>query len=114
MLLGLPFWVWLIIIGMITYNCYITTSIASEHFDDNKSKPKVILLKAEWCGYCKKFKPEWEILTNNNNLNNKVEFITLDSEKDKEEINKYKIQGFPTILINKNNKITSYEGSRTA
>ena len=49
MLLGLPLWVWLIIFGMIMYNCYIITSVAStsEHFV-NTNKPNVILCKAEW------------------------------------------------------------------
>lgn len=114
MFFGLPFWVWLVIIGMITYNCYITTSIASEHFDENKSKPKIMLCKADWCGHCKKFKPEWDIISNDEKLNTKVDFIIYDSEKDKEQIEKYKIQGFPTILIEKAGKISSYEGPRTA
>ena len=111
MLVGLPLWVWFVIFGMIMYNCYIISS-TPEHFDNTKSQ--VVLFKAEWCSHCKRFKPEWDQLNDNQTLKNKVKFVTLDSEKDKEQIEKYNIQGFPTILINKNNKITSYEGPRTA
>ena len=72
MLVGLPLWVWFVIFGMIMYNCYIISS-TPEHFDNTKSQ--VVLFKAEWCGHCKRFKPEWDQLNDNQTLKNKVKFL---------------------------------------
>jgi thiol-disulfide isomerase/thioredoxin len=76
-------------------------------------KPELYLFKAEWCGHCNKFKPEWEKLINNDNLKNKINFITMDSEINKTEMAEWKIEGFPTIILKINNNAIEYSGNRT-
>jgi len=73
-------------------------------------KTKVYLFKADWCGHCKGFKPTWEKLQKD--LSNKFEFITMDSEKNKEEITKWDIKGFPTIIKLVGSKAEEYMGPR--
>ena len=76
----------------------------------DKNKTKVYLFYADWCGHCKGFKPTWEKLQKD--LSNKFEFITMDSEKNKEEITKWDIKGFPTIIKLVGSKAEEYMGSR--
>ena len=73
-------------------------------------KTQVYLFKAEWCGHCKGFKPTWEKIQND--LKNKYEFITIDSDKDKEQINQWAIKGFPTIIKKVGSNAEEYVGPR--
>lgn len=67
----------------------------NEGFTSNNSNDKIIVCLAEWCGYCKKFKPELiEIMKTNSNIE------LLDSEEikfKKPELQDY-VKGFPTAL----------------
>ncbi len=76
----------------------------------NKDKKTLALFKAEWCGHCKAFKSTWEELKNE--MENKVKFVTYDSEANKNEIQKFQIQGFPTLILLSGNKAVEYVGPR--
>ena len=71
----------------------------------------VILCYADWCSHCPYVK-EWFIdLVDKSPLSN-VKFIAIEEKKiPKEIINK--IGGFPTILININDSMEIYNGSRS-
>jgi thiol-disulfide isomerase/thioredoxin len=73
---------------------------------------KLYFFFADWCGYCKKFKPEWEKLKAEPNLG--IELEEVDCSNEAPALAKeYNVGGFPTlILVNGSNKVT-YEGSRT-
>ena len=75
-----------------------------------KKKPKLITFTAKWCGHCQRFQPILNELQNDKKL--KVDFINYDSELDKNIINEYKIQGYPTIMLNYKNKLIEYNGNR--
>ena len=77
------------------------------------NKPELYLFKAEWCGHCKSFKQDWEQLKNHQDVKNKINFITMDADKDKKEINDWKIEGFPTLILKKGDTATEYNGKRT-
>jgi len=77
------------------------------------TKPTLYLFKAEWCGHCNRFKSEWEKLINNDILKKEINFITMDSEINKTEMNEWKIEGFPTIILQMNNNAIEYSGNRT-
>lgn len=76
----------------------------------NQTEKTLTLIKADWCGHCKKFFPIWEELPKH--LPN-INFKVLDSEQNKEEIQKYKIAGYPSIFLEIDNKILEYTGGRT-
>ncbi len=75
-------------------------------------KKKLILFKAEWCGHCKSFKPVWEKLQKEYEKNDDVELVTYDSDNNKLEMLMYKINSFPTILLQSKKGGVEYQGQR--
>jgi thiol-disulfide isomerase/thioredoxin len=89
-----------------------------EGFEGNSGSKQVIICKADWCGHCKNAAPEFQKLVSASPITLKdgstAVVKILDADKDKSEIGKYKVRGFPTILIADGSKITEYPGDRTA
>jgi thiol-disulfide isomerase/thioredoxin len=85
-----------------------------EGFEDGIS---VVILKAAWCGHCKKAAPEFEKLVSSSPITlqngSKATVTMLDADSDKEAIAKYTVKGFPTILIGKSGNMAEYPGERT-
>jgi thiol-disulfide isomerase/thioredoxin len=81
----------------------------------NKS---VIICKADWCGHCKKAAPEFNKLLTASPITlkdgSKVTVKILDADKDKSEVSKYNVKGFPSVLIVDSGQTTEYPGERTA
>ena len=73
------------------------------------TRPKIYLFKAEWCPHCRIFKPTWDQLQKKMKS---VEFITLDSDANAREIKKFKIEGYPTIILMNGGKAIEYVGPR--
>ena len=75
----------------------------------NEEKKTLALFKAEWCGHCIGFKETWNKLKDENK---NINFVTYDAEKNKNEIKKYKIEGFPTLVLLTDDKAIEYVGPR--
>ena len=82
----------------------------------------IILVYAEWCGACQRFKPTWDKFTNNfhkDKNSKKVKVLQIeDSQISSTKRNKVikelisKFQGYPTVFyINKNKDIDMLIGS---
>jgi len=79
----------------------------------------LVLFYADWCGHCQRLEPIWEEASKMS----KGRMIQRDvgSKEAKGEtaaenqalMDKYKIDGFPTILVFQNGKSVPYEGPRT-
>lgn len=66
------------------------------------------------CGYCEKFTPEWDKFVNNYNgpviLNKKER-----TETDEGELEKYNVQGFPTVILcDENGEYKEFNGDRNS
>lgn len=81
---------------------------------------KIKFFYADWCGYCRMFKPDWnkfkEYIKNNNLVDNNNSSVSIKVEEyndnNKMEMSKEKVRGFPTIIIyNDNNRIV-YDDKR--
>lgn len=96
---------------------YCRTRMSMEGFENGASKT-LIICKADWCGHCKKAQPEFNKLLSSSpitlNDGSKVTVKILDADKDKSEINKYNVKGFPTVLILDGSATTEYPGERSA
>ena len=83
---------------------------------------KITLFYADWCGHCKTFKDQWQYIqdfaeNNKNNLKKQgVNFMTeaFEADRNKKEVQRNKIDGFPTIRITENGNTRDYMGERNA
>ena len=89
-----------------------------EPFADAGKGINVTICKAEWCGHCKKAAPEFKKLVDASpiTLKNGIKATVnmLDADQNKEEIKKYNVRGYPSILIIKDGEQPmEYPGERT-
>lgn len=81
------------------------------------SNKEVVICKADWCGHCKKAAPEFQKLVGASPITlqdgTTATVKLLDADQDKSEISKYKVRGYPTILVVNGSETTEYPGERT-
>ena len=82
----------------------------------------VALFYTEWCGHCKKFKPDFKsAMEKMNGKKSKsgsakgktVRFEMIDCDENKELGKEYDISGYPTVKIISNGKAEDYDGERS-
>jgi len=84
-----------------------------QNIDQNSNTITVYLFYAPWCHHCKTFKPQWDEFKKSA-LSNDIKTVDVNSDDNNDSlINKYNIQGFPTIIIAYNNNWKQYTGPRT-
>jgi thioredoxin-like negative regulator of GroEL len=89
---------------------YLSLKLQALNMQGGGNEKTMILFKADWCGHCNEFKKTWEELQTQ--LNGKVKFVTYDSEADTKVMNKYKVSGFPTLMLQKDDQMIKYKGMR--
>ena len=120
-----------IIFGLIAYFFYKQYSHSTTAYSanrENKSKNEnekkqceLMLFSVDWCPHCKTAKPEWDnlkseyegktingytiIFTEHNCTNENAETEAL--------MNKFKIEGYPTIKLIKDNQVIEYDAKPT-
>ena len=79
---------------------------------DKKLPSGMIMVGANWCGFCKQLKPIWRQLYKESSKDSTI--AAIDAVKSQELVHMLGIAGYPTILIVGNNgKIKEYDGERT-
>ena len=85
----------------------------------NQKKNKLCLCYTEWCGHSRNFFPEWEKCKNKiksiKELDEILDCVDYNCENngDKEICAKYKVGGYPSVLLHKQNgEIINYDGPR--
>jgi thiol-disulfide isomerase/thioredoxin len=95
-----------------------------EHDTFNSDSNKVatmMLFYVDWCPHCKTAKPEWENLKSEyegKQINGyTIAFTeyncTTESAETDELMNRYKIEGYPTIKLIKDNQVIEYDAKPT-
>lgn len=115
-------------LGYFMYYQYANNNTAfqanREHVSTDKNSNKtanMMLFYVDWCPHCKTAKPEWENLKaeyEGKNINGyTVTFTeyncTAESAENDELMNKYKIEGYPTIKLLKDNQVIEYDAKPT-
>ena len=70
---------------------------SNKHQNVNRKNHTILFFHADWCGHCQSFKPEWgkfEQWCDNNN----VKYKSVEGDKHPELSQKYKIEGYPTVI----------------
>lgn len=105
--LDVPFTLMLIFVLLILYFIYVTFNL-SEAFESSCGElPKklnqdkqLVMFYADWCGHCKKIKPDWDEAAKEVGGEKMIKVNVGDgTEEQKKTMNTYGIQGFPTILV---------------
>ena len=80
---------------------------------ENFSNPKkLVYFHMDTCGHCKKFNPEWDKFASN--YNGPLEIKKVERKNAGEDLEKYKIKGFPSILlIDEQDNTKEFDGDRT-
>lgn len=102
----------LIAVGLIM--CNTIYSSKNEGFSSDYPLPTVVFYHAPWCGFCTTFKPEFkkfEDMIKKNGINVNIEQVEFN-DGTKEDCSF--LNGYPTVLFIKNNKIVPYNGKRDA
>jgi thiol-disulfide isomerase/thioredoxin len=90
--------------------------------DPNSNKTaEMMLFYVDWCPHCKTAKPEWDNLKseyegkqiNGYNIKFTEYNCTAESAENDELMNKYKIEGYPTIKLLKGNEVIEYDAKPT-
>jgi len=117
-------------IGIYFYYYYVSPMLApaykanSEKIGENNSSNKyaeIYLFHANWCPHCKAAKPIWEDVKSkyNNKVINGYTVIMTDidcteeTSESSEMMDKFNIEGFPTIKMVKNNQIVEFDAKPT-
>lgn len=87
---------------------------------ENKSA-ELLFFYADWCPHCKTAKPIWQEMETeyeNQTINGyKVKFTEINCTTESEDVeklmNKYNIEGFPTIKLIKDGQIIEYDAKPT-
>ena len=91
---------------------YVANSEFIESNEDSKNAD-LYFFTVDWCPHCKKAKPIWDELASdyqNKPVNGyKVNFIEVDCEKDAALADKFKVEGYPTIKLIKDNQVVEYD-----
>ncbi|KDO28117.1 hypothetical protein SPRG_06772 [Saprolegnia parasitica CBS 223.65] len=72
-----------------------------------------IKFMAPWCGHCKKMARTWEKLAVSLQDNADVHIAKVDATDDVELKLRFQVNGYPTVLFVKDNKMYAYDGART-
>lgn len=78
---------------------------------------ELLIVKAKWCGHCKRAMPEFERLVAASPIKlrdgSMVTVRMLDEKDNKSEIETLSVRGFPTILFREGGNRMEYDGERT-
>tara|TARA_B100000925_G_C21799331_1_gene383935 strand:- start:58 stop:474 length:417 start_codon:yes stop_codon:yes gene_type:complete len=80
---------------------------------ENFSNPKkLVYFYMDTCGHCKKFNPEWDKFAAS--YDGPLEIKKIERKEAGADLEKYKIQGFPSVLlIDDQDNTKEFEGDRT-
>lgn len=92
---------------------YIYTSRRTSVFENFGNPKSCTYYYMENCGHCKRFSPEWDNFVQS--YTGQVTLRKVEMSEAGNDLEKYNIRGFPTILIiDDNGEYKDYDGPRTS
>jgi thiol-disulfide isomerase/thioredoxin len=108
-----PYFIFIIFIIILLFLYFLYQR--NENFNNDKNYIKIYNFNAAWCGHCMHFKPTWNKFINSLEPSDNIKAISVNCEDNQnlDMIKKYKVLGFPTIIIEKDDGFDTYSGPRT-
>ena len=119
---------YLLILFMLNMLFHLLDKTDSANLEHNTKKGgisqknvEVMFFFADWCPHCKKAKPHWNALKNSDTVGTgkvvngySILYTEVDCTNDKdpavqEKLNKFKVEGFPTIKLIKGNEVIEFD-----
>ena len=71
-----------------------------------KQKPVVVFFYADWCGFCQRFAPTFYKVTKDREIkkNFAVAYVNCDKPENREYMQQFNVQGFPTVYVINNDR----------
>lgn len=113
-----------VVAGYFGYLWYVKPTVENLNNDDvsnnNRriSEAQIMFFSADWCPHCKRAKPVWDDFTSEYN-GKEVGFYKINCQSvdctdgNSELIQEYNIDGYPTIILLKDNKRIDYDARIT-
>lgn len=114
---GLELWVWLLIITILFLGYYYLNKKPEPFASDSKPTINVYNYNTTWCGWSKKFQPEWDAfveMVKNDTTMSHVKTFDVKCDDDTNRTKCESVRGFPTVVIEIGNERADYEAERTA
>ena len=86
--------------------------IKKSKYDDFKKKPILFVFTAKWCGHCHHFLPTYAKLKNEYVDNDLLLTVNVDEENNRDLVETYGVEGFPTVKLYDGKKLHEYNGGR--
>jgi thiol-disulfide isomerase/thioredoxin len=117
----------LIVTAVYFYKSYFKAKIAKDYVPNKEFAPgprqgeiptaDLYFFYTQWCPHCKTARIEWNLfkkqLGNKTVKDKKINFIEVDCDQEKALAEKYKIEGYPTIILTFDNKVIEYDAKTT-
>lgn len=94
--------------------------VEEERFVDGVDSNTLFFFRANWCGHCQRFKPTWDKFVDRCTTSEEhqdLELVELDVDKQESKplMTKYKVTGFPTVILvnNKTQEFKRFQDERT-
>jgi len=102
---------------LVVFKLYGTTILGFQN-QITVNQDTLIIVKANWCGHCKRAMPDFEQLVSASPITkadgSSVTVRMLDSDADSTEVKNLNVKGFPTILYQTaDGTTTNYSGERS-
>ena len=105
----------LLVIVWILYRVYLSQIMKDEGFANVTSSHSFVMYYADWCGHCKRAKPEFAKLGSTMTIGEKtVKMIAINPEENPDAVKGKEIRGYPTIHLYdpKGRLVQEYSGQR--
>ena len=109
----------LLLILFLIYKCFLVTKEGFQSSSSNSKDCVIRMFYVDWCGHCKKTKPQFKAFMDQNNntkvngTNVVVEMVDCEkNDANKQLAKKYNVNGYPTITAVRNGKEYIYNGPR--
>lgn len=115
----------LLIVAYLAYSFYVSSKnvksdeyVANRRYKEGELKnAELIFFYVDWCPHCKTAKPEWDQIKEQyqgREINGYTIIVTEhncteESAGNEELLNKYKIEGYPTIKLLKDNQVIEFD-----